>query len=156
MTAGANLESDYPVYSVVGDRYTFLATGKQTDGAYFVFEAFVPAGSGSPPHFHHREDEAFSVIDGEFEFTVAGESIRVGPGESIFGRRDVPHYFKNIGSTPGRMLVTLTPAGLEDFFAEIGTSLPDRKAAPVPPSPEDIAKLKRIAPKYDLELVAPH
>jgi len=146
----------YSVYSVVGDRYTFLLTGAQTDGAYFVFEAFVPPGSGSPPHVHHREDEAFYVIDGEFEFTVAGAAIRVGAGQSVFGRRDVPHNFKNVGSTPGRMIVTLTPAGLENFFAEIGTPLQSRQEAPLPPSPEDIAKLVQTAPKYDLELITPH
>ena len=146
----------YPVYSVVGDRYTFLLTGAQTDGAYFVFEAFVPPGSGPPPHVHHREDEAFYVIDGEFEFTVAGATIRVGAGGSVFGRRDVPHHFKNVGSTPGRMLITLTPAGLENFFTEIGTPLQSRQDAPVPPSPEHIAKLMQTAPKYGLELVAPH
>lgn len=146
----------YPVYSVVGDRYTFLLTGAQTDGAYFVFEAFVPPGGGSPPHVHHREDEAFHVIDGEFEFNVAGAPIRVKAGESIFGRRDIPHFFRNVGSSPGRMIITVTPAGLEHFFAEIGTPLRSRQEAPTPPSPEDIAKLMQALPKYGLELTNPH
>lgn len=146
----------YPVYSVVGDRYTFLLTGAETDGAYFVFEAFVPPGMGSPPHIHHREDEAFHVIAGEFEFTVAGAAVRVGPGESIFGRRSVPHNFKNVGSTPGRMIITLTPAGLENFFAEVGRPLLNRQESPVPPSPEDITRLIETAPKYGVEILAPH
>jgi mannose-6-phosphate isomerase-like protein (cupin superfamily) len=101
-----------PVYSVVGDRYTFLLTGSQTDGAYFVFEAFVLPGNGTPPHIHHREDEAFNVIDGEFEFIIAGEAVRVGAGGFVFGRRDIPHHFRNVGSVPGRMIVTVTPAGI--------------------------------------------
>lgn len=144
-----------PVYSVVGDRYTFLLTGSQTDGAYFVFEAFVLPGNGTPPHIHRREDEAFYVIDGEFEFIIAGETVRVGAGGFVFGRRDVPHHFRNVGSVPGRMVVTVTPAGLDDFFAEIGTRLPDRQTAPLPPSPEAIAKLVEAAPKYGLELLPP-
>lgn len=123
----------YPVYSVVGDRYTFLLTGAQTDGAYFVFEAFVPPGGGAPPHLHHREDEVFLVVDGEFEFTVAGVARRVGAGEAVFARREVPHHFKNVGATSGRMIITVTPAGLENFFAEIGTPLQSRQQAPVPP-----------------------
>ena len=151
-----SLFDSYPVYSVVGDRYTFLLTGDMTDGAYFVFEAFVQPGSGSPPHIHHREDEAFYIIDGEFEFIVAGKTICVRAGESVFGRRDVPHHFKNVGTTPGRMIITVTPAGLENFFVEIGTPLQSRQDAPVIPSPEDIAKLIQIAPQYDLELLAPH
>jgi quercetin dioxygenase-like cupin family protein len=146
----------YPVYSVVGDRYTFLLTGAQTDGAYFVFEAFVPPGGGPPLHVHHREDEAFYVIDGEFEFTVAGTTRRVGAGEAIIARREVPHGFKSVGAAPGRMLITLTPAGLEHFFAEVGRPLRSRQDAPVPPAPEDIAKLIQAAPRYGLELLPGH
>jgi mannose-6-phosphate isomerase-like protein (cupin superfamily) len=118
--SASSLPDTYRVFSVVGDRYTFLLTAEQTDGAYAVFEFFVPPGSGSPPHIHHREDEAFYVIDGEFEFTIAGQPLRVGAGQSVFGQRSVPHNFKNVGSTPGRMIVTVTPAGLERFFTEVG------------------------------------
>ena len=146
----------YPVYSVMGDRYTFLLTGDQTDGAYFVFEAFVPPGMGSPPHVHHRDDEAFYVIDGEFEFTVAGEAVCAGPGKFIFGRRGVPHNFKNVGTTSGRMIITLTPAGLENLFAKVGLPLRNRQEAPVPPSPEDIAKMIEAAPEYGVEVLVPH
>ena len=71
----------YPSYSVVGDRYTYLVTGVETNGAFAMFEAYVPAGNGSPPHVHHREDEMFYVIEGEFEFNVAGESKRLGAGD---------------------------------------------------------------------------
>ena len=142
-----------PVYSVVGDRYVFLVTGAQTGGAYAVFEAFVPPGSGSPPHVHHREDEAFHVISGEFEFNVAGKPIRLGPGESLYGKRDIPHNFKNVGATPGVLLFTVTPAGLEEYFAEVGTELPSRDSDPIPPTQEDIAKLIEAAPKYGLELL---
>jgi len=31
-----------------GDMYTFLVTGEQTGGAYFVMEALVPPGGGPP------------------------------------------------------------------------------------------------------------
>ena len=81
-------------YSVVGDRYTFLLTGADTGGTHAVFEFYVPAGSGSPPHVHQREDEAFYVVDGEFEFTVAGEPVRVAAGGFLLGRRGVPHNFQ--------------------------------------------------------------
>ena len=53
------------------------------------------------------------------------------------------------------MVVTVTPAGLEDFFIEIGTRLASRDAAPTPPTPEDIQKLIRTAPKYGLEIFLP-
>ena len=148
--------SSHLAYSVVGDRYTFLLTGADTGGTHAVFEFYVPAGSGSPPHVHRREDEAFYIIDGEFEFTVAGKPVRVAAGGFLLGRRGVPHNFKNIGATPGRMVVTVTPAGLEGFFSEIGTRLATPDAAPTLPTPEDIQKLLRTAPKYGLEIFLPH
>lgn len=141
------------VYSVVGDRYVILVTGEQTAGAYSVIEMHVPPDHGPPPHVHHREDEAFYVVDGEFAFTVAGEQIRVGKGGFLFAKRDVSHSFKNVGDTLGTLIVTVTPAGLDRFFAEVGTPLANRESAPVPPSPEDLAKLGETAPKYGMELL---
>ena len=56
-----------PVFSAVGDVYRMLATGEQTGGAYVLSEARVPPGGGPPPHIHHREDEAFFVLEGEID-----------------------------------------------------------------------------------------
>ncbi len=146
--------SGYPVFSVAGDRYIFLVTGAQSGGAYAVLEAHVPPGGGPPTHLHRREDESFQVIKGEFEFTVDGTPVRVGPGEFLFARRDVPHRFKNVGTTPGRMLITLAPAGLKVFFGEIGTRRRDRNETPIPPTADDIARLLHAAPNYGLEIPA--
>ena len=152
----SSANSTYPSYSVVGDRYTFFVTGVETNGAFAMFEDYVPPGNGSPPHVHHREDEMFYVIEGEFEFTVAGESKRLGAGDFLLGRRDVPHNFKNVGSSPGRMLITVTPAGFEGFFAEIGMELCSKEDMPVPPTADDIEKLLAAAPKYGVEIFVPH
>ncbi len=146
----------YPSYSVVGDRYTFFVTGVETNRAFAMFEAYVPPGNGSPPHVHHREDEMFYVIEGEFEFIVAGESKRLTAGDFLLGKRGVPHNFKNVGKKPGRMLITVTPAGFEDFFAEIGIELSSKEDEPVPPTPEDIEKLIQAAPKYGVEILVKH
>lgn len=142
-------------YSVVGDVYTFLITGAGTAGAYATFDAIVPPGSGSPPHVHHREDEAFYVLAGDFEFHVGGETVRLGPGGFLLGRRDVPHHFKNVGTTAGNLLITVTPAGFEGFFAEVGTRLESRASAPIAPTPADFGKLAQTAPHYGVEIFAP-
>jgi len=143
-----------PVYSIVGDRYVFLATGAETSGACFVFEAWVPPGGGPPPHVHTREDELFYVVEGEFEFRAGGETVRRTAGGSVFGRRGVPHAFANVGATPGKLIIAVTPAGLEDFFREIGTRLDGPESDPLPPTPEDIARLLDAAPRYGLEILA--
>lgn len=139
--------------SVVGDRYTLLVVGEQSRGAFALFDFMILPNHGPPPHVHHREDEAFHVLEGEFEFTVAGRRQRLGPGETLYGPRGIPHAFRNVGPAPGRMIAVAAPAGLDDFFAEIGTPLPGPDAPPVEASPEDIAKLLAAAPRYGLEIL---
>jgi len=143
------------VFSVVGDRYHFLVTGEESSGAFAMMEFLVPPQHGPPPHVHHREDEVFYVIEGEFTFTVAGQTIHATSGQTLYGKRDVPHTFKNTGAKAGRMIVVVTPAGLEKFFAEIGTPLASPQAAPVEPTPADFQRLLAVAPRYGLEIIAP-
>jgi hypothetical protein len=49
----------------------------------------------------------------------------------------------------------VTPAGLEDFFLEIGRGAIDGEPEPVTPTPEDIQKLLQTAPKYGIEIRVP-
>ena len=51
------------------------------------------------------------------------------------------HFFNNTGSKPARMLIVVTPAGLEDFFLEIGREAVEGESEPVAPTPEEIQKL---------------
>lgn len=134
-------------YSAVGDKYTVLASGDQTAGAYLLIEAVVPPGGGPPPHFHTREEESFYVLDGEITFTIGDRTIVGTPG--------TPHAFKNCSGSPSRMLILCTPAGFESFLAEFGTELPARDAAPIPPSKEEIEKLLTAAPKYGIVMLPP-
>ena len=144
---------NYPTYSMVGDRYTLLLTGEQTAGVYAVVEAFVPPGGGPPAHVHSLEDEAFLVVEGEFEFNVGGERVRLTAGGFIFGPRGVPHAFKSVGPTAGRMIITVLPAGLERSIAAIGTWLPGREDAPIPPTPEHMERVAQLAASYGIEIV---
>jgi quercetin dioxygenase-like cupin family protein len=105
---------------VVGDHYTIKAGGEDTGGAFALIEALVPPGSGPPPHIHQREDEAFYILEGELLFHVDGHDIAAGTGSWITLARGSLHHFKNLGDQPARMLIVVTPAGLERFFEEVG------------------------------------
>lgn len=142
-------------YSAVGDKYTFLASGDQTGGAYSLVESIVPPGGGPPPHYHTREEESFYVLEGEITFTVEDRTVVGGPGTFVQIPRGIPHAFKNAGSVQARMLVLCAPAGFEQFIAEFGTELPSRDAAALPPSPAEIEKLLSVAPKYGIVMLPP-
>ncbi len=64
-----------PSYWGPGDRYTFLVTGAQTNGAYFIMEAIVPPGGGPPPHIHHREEESFYLLEGTLDITLGEKKL---------------------------------------------------------------------------------
>jgi quercetin dioxygenase-like cupin family protein len=106
---------------VLGMLIRFKARSEETGGEYSLFEATVPPGLGAPPHIHHREAEAFYVLEGEFEF-VKGEGVMRGTaGDFIHVPRVAAHGFTNVGPEPARILAILTPGGLhEQLFAALG------------------------------------
>lgn len=144
-----------PAYSVVGDVYTFKMTGAETGGAFALMEFRVPPGGGPPPHIHRREDEEFYVTEGELTFYTDHREIRAPAGTYLFAPRNQAHHFKNNAKTTARGLIWVRPAGLEKFFAEIGTRLPNSSADPVQVLPEHIEKLLAAAPRYGLEILPP-
>lgn len=131
---------------VLADQVHLLATGKETGGTFAISETIVTPLTGPPPHVHHREDETFYVLEGEFDFRVGDEVIHAYPGDCLYAPRDIPHSFVNTTQTPGRLLVTITPAGFEGFFEEV-----DRMSGEAP----DMGALMALAAKYGLEFLPP-
>ena len=111
-----------------------------------VIESVEQPGGGPPPHIHHREDETFQILEGEYEFTVGGKTFTAQKGATIFGPRGIPHSFRCAGKTPGRLMVTLTPAGFEQFFEEVGA---------LTPLQQEIPRVMAIGKKYGLEFLSP-
>jgi quercetin dioxygenase-like cupin family protein len=95
----------------------FKVSGSDTDGDLFVIENTNDAKGGPPRHLHHDQEEWFYVVDGEYVAEVGDERYRLGPGDSVFAPRGVPHVWAHVGEGTGRMLVAFRPAGkMEAFF----------------------------------------
>ena len=139
---------------VAGELVTLKVLGEDTDGAFTLLEEVTPPQGGPPPHIHHREDEAFYVLEGELEFLVDDRTIPATAGSVAYGPRNILHAFKNVGTTPSRMLVFVAPAGLEKFFEEVGELASDLSSPP-PFGPPEIERLLAAAPKYGQEIPAP-
>ena len=90
--------------------------GHDTGGVVSAVESHDVPGGGPPPHIHSREDETFQVLEGEYEFTVDGKSLVAKKGTTIFAPRGIPHTYRYLGQTPGRLMCVITPAGFEEFF----------------------------------------
>jgi quercetin dioxygenase-like cupin family protein len=130
---------------------TFLATGEETQGQFALIEAVGRKGNVPPPHIHRREDEISYVLEGEMVVSVGDRTFRGTPGTMIFLPRDVRHSF-TIESEQVRMLILLTPAGLEGWFKEF--SVP-ALAMTLPPADEagyhEVQRMLEAAPRYGLE-----
>ncbi len=129
------------------------ATAETTNGALCLLEQLMPVGSGSPYHVHHAEDEAFYVIEGQLTFILDGRKIHAGPGDFVFGPRNIPHGFRVDGNAPARVLLLTTPGGFENFV--IGMSEPAAKLELPVPAPPDMEKLMVLAAKYQIEILGP-
>ena len=58
------------VLEVLGELITIKAAGQDTGGAYTVIQEASPPQGGPPLHLHHWEDEAFYVLEGEYEIQM--------------------------------------------------------------------------------------
>ena len=138
-----------------GSLMTFLATGEDTHGQFALIEAVARRGNVPPPHIHHREDEIFYVLEGEVVVSVGDRTIKGTAGTMFFLPRDVCHSF-TIESKQSRMLILLTPAGLEGWFKEFSVPAP---AMTLPPADEpaygEVQRMLEAAPRYGIEFVLP-
>lgn len=78
-------------------------------------------------------DEAFSVLEGEFLVQVGEDQQRFAAGSYAFGPRGVPHAYRNIGDSSARLLVYYTPGHFGSFsetLEELGPLDLDDEADP--------------------------
>ena len=137
------------------DEVTFLMTGEQTGGAFFMIQVSVPPGAGNPPHIHHREEETFYLQEGTLTVQVGGKTMTASAGDVICLPREVAHSFQNTGNVDAKFLVVASPAGLETFFEEAFYPVEDPSAAMPPMTGEFMTRVLEAAPKCGLEFLPP-
>jgi mannose-6-phosphate isomerase-like protein (cupin superfamily) len=147
-----------PHIGLVGDTYTVLLNGKHTAGRFCLIDMHIPQGGGPPPHRHDFE-ESFIVLQGEIEATFRGVKSTVGAGETVHIPANAPHQFQNRREQPARLFCICSPAGQEEFFAQVGVPVATRTTPPPPPDEAAQkafgAKAEALAPKYKTEML-PH
>ena len=151
-------DQSLPHIGLVGDTYTVLLSGDDTDGRFCLFDMLILPGGGPGPHRHDFE-ESFILLEGEIEATFRGEKSVVRAGETVHIPANAPHNFKNASGRTVRLLCICAPAGQEEFFAQIGVPVATRTTPP--PDLDKIAqgefimKAMKLAPKYRSELLKP-
>ncbi len=149
-------DQSLPHISIVGDTYTILLSGEDTNGRYCLIDMLVPPGGGPGLHRHDFE-ESFIILEGEIETTFRGVKGAARAGDSVNIPANAPHQFHNATDKPVRLLCVCAPSGQEEFFMEVGVRVATR-ATPAPKldaagQAAFIAKAKALAPKYRTELL---
>jgi quercetin dioxygenase-like cupin family protein len=124
----------------------FMVSGAQTDGRFALVEHPIrPKALAAPLHTHALEDEISYVLEGEVGMQIGDRELRAGPGTLVFKPRGIPHAFWNLADEEARVLEIVSPAGFEQYFADLAPVL---GAAGEP----DFAALAAIQSRYGLSM----
>ena len=128
------------------------ATAADTAGQFTLVEVTCPPGYRGLRHVHHKEDEAFWLVEGDMVLEIGGTPIQMHPGDYAFGPRNIPHSF-SAGEAGCRVLFILTPGGFEKLI--MATSEPAGARTVPPPSDEmpDFARLQQIVAPFGGEIL---
>src|SRR6266851_1152970 len=116
------------------------------DNAFVIAEWRDAGGPPGPPrliaplHVHHRDDEAWYVLEGTLVVQVGKEEVEARAGAGVFVPRGTAHTYWNPGPGPTRYLLVMT-ANIYCLIQEIH-ALPAR-------TPDAVAAVFR---KHDSEL----
>lgn len=128
-------------------KLTVQEDGTRTRGTLGMAEFTIPLHSPSPPpHVHHSHEEGFYVLEGELEFQVGNEKIRVGKGGLVMVPIGVSHTFSNSGDTPARFLNTFTPPKYLHYFEDM-SQLVAQVGIPTP------QQSREVMARYDTEVI---
>jgi quercetin dioxygenase-like cupin family protein len=136
------------ILDVLGEPGLIKLAGRDTEDRMAAIQFTVPKLAGPPLHRHSREDEWFYVLDGEITWEVDGRRHTGSRGCTAFAPRGTAHAFQNFHDQAARLLVVVTPAGLDRFFEDVTSA---NKGLSQP----DYARVERLMQDYGMELLGP-
>ncbi len=103
------------------------AINKQSDPVVMIAE-IGPYEAGPPMHFHPLQIETYEVIEGEVEFIIANNIIKLKQGDKIEIPINTPHTFKNLNNNWLKMKDTHMPAlSFEEMMRELHELVIDQR-----------------------------
>lgn len=135
----------------LGQLAEIKATAADTGGQMTIVEVACGPGFEAPLHVHHREDEAFWILEGQVTLQVGEDTIEASAGDYAFGPRDIPHRY-TVGEAGCRMLFICTPGGFEGLVMDMSEPATSRTLPP-PAEPPDMGWVQAIARKHGCELL---
>ena len=120
-----------------------LVAGSATGDQLALLEIHGSAGGGIVRHVHELEDEVVYVLDGELTFHIGAEVHRAREGSCLVLPRGIEHSYV-VESGLARLLVAVTPAGLEGFLEDVSRT-----------DGMDVERLITVAARYGITITGP-
>lgn len=140
--------------AIPGAVFNFLTRGEQTGGKFALIQIDVQHGNEPPSHTHSLEDEAYFIFEGRVRYRIGAKEVVAGPGDFVYLPQGLPHQFE-ILTTNARMIMWVSPAGLDQWFWDNSVPAPDMQPLPLPqgpPPPEAIDHFVRTLGMYGVEM----
>ncbi|HVW18530.1 MAG TPA: cupin domain-containing protein [Solirubrobacteraceae bacterium] len=125
---------------------TFSVEEQDSNGSVTVQRCDVEGGHGVPlAHSHDAFEETIYGLEGVTTFTVDGEDVAVGPGDTLCIRRGQVHSFMAHDGDVSFLAIATPGVFGPDYFHEIGAVV--RAAGDGPP---DMAALADVMRRHGL------
>lgn len=91
--------------------YTYhVSSGDLPRQQMSAFELTFPPGAKVQPRLvRHEGEEVLYLLEGSIEFVIGEESFVMKAGDCVHFDCEQPHMGRNIGRTPARLLMVVTP-----------------------------------------------
>lgn len=128
----------------LGNRY--VLRGSSSGGRFALIDQTIPPRAlAAPMHTHEHEDEYSFVLTGRLGAQIGDDVVEAGPGELVLKPRGIPHAYWNPGDEETRVLEIISPAGFEQYFADLA---PELKG----PGEPDLQVLAETRARYGLTM----
>lgn len=138
----------------------FVAETRDTGGSYTLIDSVVQQGTEPPPHVHTYEDEELLLLEGQLRYRFGSAEGgwtegMLNPGEFVRMPRQQEHYFESL--TPQvRLMVRLSPGGLEQAFKDFGVAATDSLLPPPREAVPGFETISRIFAERGVHFVLPN
>ncbi|CAG9166635.1 cupin domain-containing protein [Cupriavidus pampae] len=94
-----------------GKGYTYrLTSGVLADQQMSAFElTYLPGEAMHGESLSHKGEEVLYLLEGQLEFEINGQVAVLDAGDCVHFNCEKPHRGRNIGKTPARLLMVVTP-----------------------------------------------
>ena len=97
-----------------------------------VFFQEMPPGSAVGAHYHEDGDEIFICLDGEGLIILEDQEYIFVPESVVYVKRGMLHSIKSTGKIALKLMVIMTPSGLEERLKQMGKPRMPGEKAPLP------------------------